>query len=97
MSTVVIRPLANEVSINSASTNAAGMIGNTGLLRIVNPQSAQVAITVATYGNSISTSNYASFTVLANSEVYVFKGTTDNIIVSSAANVQVVPVAYRSM
>jgi hypothetical protein len=89
VSTVVIRPLANEVSINSASTNAAGMIGN--------PQSAQVAITVATYGNSISTSNYASFTVLANSEVYVFKGTTDNIIVSSAANVQVVPVAYRSM
>ena len=98
MSTVVLRPLANESSANSATSNSAGTFGNTGgLVRIVNPQATPVLVTVASYVSPTTTANYASFTVLANSETFVLKNATDNFIVNSAANVQVLPVAYRSL
>jgi hypothetical protein len=61
---MIIKPLGLEISINSQNS-----VSNAYAVRVVNPTSSNVLVTIA----SNSTTNSASFTVLGNSAIIVEK------------------------
>lgn len=81
---MIIKLLGDEVDINSTANN----VNSSGLVRVVNRGTSNTVL-LQKYANGVQ---FASTTVLGNSEVVIVKSTTDLII---GANMVATPIAYR--
>lgn len=81
---MIFKLLGNEIDINSTSNNVSSSV----LVRVVNRGTSNT-ILIQKYSNGVQ---FASTTVLGNSEIVVEKSTTDTLI---GANMVATPVAYR--
>lgn len=81
---MIFKLLGDEININSTANNVYSSV----LVRVVNRGNANTVL-IQSYSNGVQ---FASTTVLGNSEIVVEKGGTDTLI---GANMVATPVAYR--
>jgi hypothetical protein len=82
---MIYKLLGDEININSTANN----VGLNKIVRVVNSGTGNTVLLVR-YSNG---TQYASTTVLGNSEIVIIKDTTDVII---GANMLATAVAYKS-
>lgn len=82
---MIYKLLGNEIDINSVANN----INSSVLVRVVNRGTANTVL-LQKYSNGVQ---FASTTVLGNSEIVIQKSTTDIIL---GANMVATPVAFKN-
>lgn len=81
---MILKITNTEISISTANT-----VYNSKLVRLVNPTNANVIVTIVTN----ATANLGSFTIRGNSEIWLEKANTSQLV---GTGILAVPVVYKN-